>query len=506
MDIVDLSTLAHGGNGSGPQTVIAVAEALQPYQERLAELELALEDRGWVQMAMFGAQEFSRDGLGHIVELARLMYRKNPLINRGVEVQRLYVWGQGVAVSCDDDRANEAVQQFIDDPGNQRALTGQQAASDAEKELQIAGNVFLACFLPASSVDLLRVRTIPFEEVVEVVCNPEDRSDPWYYKRSWSEQRLDPTNGTTTGQMRTAYYPDWRYEPTGEDRPEEIGGNPVEWKSPVYAVKVGGFASDAFGTSEVYAALDWARLHRENLENWASITKSLARFAWKGKVTGGAQGVATAKTKLGTTVTSSSGETNPPPLPGSVLITSGENTFDPIRTAGATSSPADSRFLLLQVCAALGKPEFFFGNADVGNYATSKTLDRPTEMQFAERQRLWRQVWLDLCTLACESRGITPSEPIDVVFPPMLEHDVGAAISALVKGATLGGKASVVIPDMAELARLVYGILGIDDADEKIAAMFPDGAPSPQVGQQEAQLANALADLREALVKATGDA
>jgi len=505
MDIVDLSTLAHGGNGSGPQTATAVAEALQLYQERLAELELALEDRGWAQMAMFGAQEFSRDGLGHIVELARLMYRKNPLINRGVEVQRLYVWGQGVAVSCDDERANEAVQEFICDPGNQRALTGQQAASDAEKELQVAGNVYIACFLPASSADVLRVRTIPFEEVVEVVCNPEDRSEPWYYKRAWNEQRLDPLVGAMIGKMRTAYYPDWRYEPTGDDRPEEIGGSPVAWDSPVYAVKVGGFASDLFGTSEVYAALDWARLHRENLENWASITKSLARFAWNLKTTGGAKGVAAAKAKLGTTVGSSSGETNPPPLPGSVFVASGENALDPIKTAGATSSPADSRFLLLQVCAAMGLPEFFFGNADVGNYATSKTLDRPTEMKFVERQRLWRQVLLDLCTLACTSRGIEPSEDIDVAFPPVLEHDVDAAITALVRGATLDGKASVVIPDMAELARLVYGILGIDDADAKIAAMFPDGAASTQVGQQEVQLAAALADLRETLVKAAAD-
>ena len=471
--------------------------------ERLADLELALEDRGWVQMGITSDREFSRGGLGDIAKLSRLMYRKNPLINRGVEVQRLYVFGQGVSVSCDDDTANEAIQAFMDDPGNAEAFTGDLALGEAEKELRCTGNVFLCLFRPASPADVLRVRPVAFEEIEDILTNPDDRSEPRYYKRVWQRQELDPVTGQVQWREAVTYYPDHRYDPAPEDRLDTIGGKPVDWEAPIMHVKTGGFFFDLFGTSEVYAALDWARAHKEHLEDWASITRSLRKFAWKAKVAGGAAEVSAVKAAYGTTVSGSSGERNPPPLAGSMQVENAGMDLQPIKTQGATTGPSDSRYLLLQVASAVGLPETFFGDASIGSLATAKSLDRPTEMQFSERQRLWRKVILALCRMACEARGIEPDEEINVTFPPILEHDVTESISAIVKGVTLDGKPSVVIPDMAELARLVLSTLGLDDVDEKVAKMFPDGARADQqVPEQEAALVEALADLRGALEKA----
>ena len=55
--------------------------------ERIAELELALEDSGWLQLGGESLDEFSRDGLTTITRLSRLFYLKNPLVRRGVDVQ-----------------------------------------------------------------------------------------------------------------------------------------------------------------------------------------------------------------------------------------------------------------------------------------------------------------------------------------------------------------------------------------------------------------------------------
>lgn len=472
--------------------------------ERLAELELALEDRGWVQMAMGGEAEFSRGGLNKIAAISRLMYRKNPLINRGVEVQRLYVFGQGVSVACDDERANGIMQEFWDDAGNQEAFTSDLALGEAEKELRCTGNVFLCLFKPTGGQgEVLSVRMIQFEEIDDIICNPNDRSQPRYYKRIWQRQVLNPATGETSFEPVTTYYPDWRYNPTGEKRLVSIGAGAVEWDSPVMHIKTGGFFFDLFGTSEVYAAIDWARAHKEHLEDWASITRSLRKFAWKAKVAGGVAEVAAAKAAYATTVGGASGERNPPPLPGSLQVENAGMDLQPIKTAGATTGPSDSRFLLLQVAAAVGLPETFFGDASIGSYATAKSLDRPTEMQFAERQRLWRKVILSLCLMACRERGVEPGEEINVVFPPILEHDIETSVNAIVKAVTLDGKPSVVIPDMAELARLVLTTLGLDDVDEKVAAMFPDGERADrQLPDQEAALVEALAELRGALEKA----
>ena len=50
--------------------------------ERLAQLELQLEDQGWTSLTGGSETEFSRDGLRRINTLARMMYLKNPLIHK----------------------------------------------------------------------------------------------------------------------------------------------------------------------------------------------------------------------------------------------------------------------------------------------------------------------------------------------------------------------------------------------------------------------------------------
>jgi hypothetical protein len=486
-----------GARESGQTELVDVLES------RIADLELALEDRGWQQLTMQANFEFSRHGLAQITELARAMYVKNPLINRGVEVKKLYVWGRGCTVDCGDEDAQAAIAEFLEDPGNQRALTGELQRGEAEKELQVTANLFIACFAGASEAQTMAVRLIPFEEIEKVIRNPQDRSEPWFYERRWTEEQLDPDLGASVLSQRVAYYPAFDYRPPAAERLDTIGDHPVLWDTPVMHLRVGGFPHWEFGVSEVYSALDWARMHTENLQNWASITKALARFAWKLKTQGGAKGVAAAKTKLRSTAGTAAGETNPPPVTGSTFISAGANELEPIKTAGAANSPADSKFLLLQVAAGLGLPEFFFGNADVGNYATSKVLDRPTEMTFVERQKLWTQVYGDLIALALEARGVTPSEPVTISFPPILEHDIDASMSALVRGITLDGKTPVVVPDMRQVAAMVFKLLEVEDASDVLDRLFPEGGtPAEQVTQAESQLVAALAELRESIAGA----
>ena len=129
--------------------------------------------------------------------------------------------------------------------------------------------------------------------------------------------------------------------------------------------------SQKFGIPDVYAALDWARAYKEFLENWATISKALARFIWNLQVKGGSRSVTAGKTKLNTTLTTNTttGETNPPSTTGAMFIGSGED-ISPIRTAGAQTSPEQGRRLLLMVAAGVGLPETFFGDVATGNLAT----------------------------------------------------------------------------------------------------------------------------------------
>jgi hypothetical protein len=469
-------------------------------QERLAELENATE--GWFQFGGESEHEFSRDGLKKIVALSRLMFLKNPLINRAVTIQAFYVWGQGAQIAATHPDVNNIVQTFMDDVKNKAELTAHQTRTETEQTLQVEGNLVFVLFTNPKT-GRVRVRTIPIDEIDDIITNPEDAREPWYYKRSWTQT---PLSGP--GVVRqTVYYPDWRYQPGS--KPATINGDPIEWATPVYHVKVGGLKGMRFGVPETYAAIDWARAYKSFLENWATITQAYARFAFKATAPGGARGVAAAKTRLSTTIGSDDRrEHNPAPVTGSTFVAAAGSGADltPIRTAGATTSAADGRNLLLMVAAATGLPEFFFGDANVGNHATAKTLDRPTELKFTDRQTLWADVLRDilgyvvdqaviagqlkgtvgkddegerLITLAADpATGESMDRSISVEFPPILEHSVLEQTQAIISAMTLDGKQPVLdSPEMMELAlKLMFQALGVQDADEVLDRLLPKDA------------------------------
>ena len=112
----------------------------------VAELELALEDTGWLRLTLEGAQDFTREGIRKITELAQIMARKNPLINHAVDVTSGYVFGQGVETGFEDDRLNDVWQAFWQDGKNKKVLTGHRARIESEQELEVTGNLFLPLF------------------------------------------------------------------------------------------------------------------------------------------------------------------------------------------------------------------------------------------------------------------------------------------------------------------------------------------------------------------------
>jgi hypothetical protein len=405
-----------------------------------------------------------------------------------------------------------------------------------ETEQSLFSNTFFVFFVNRAT-GRVRVRTIGEDEIEEIVCNPEDAKEPWLYKRVWNEERFDLASGTTSTTQQTAYYPDWLYWPA--QRAERIGGQPVRWGTPVYHVKTGGLSDMRFGVSEVYSAIDWAKAYKAFLEDWATLTRAYSRFAHKMTVPGGKPGIAAAKAKLGTTVSTATGgvETNPPPTVGSVFIGQPGVDLQPLRIGGANVSAEDGRRILLMVAAATGLPESFFGDVSVGTLATAKSLDRPTELQMRSRQTFWADVFRSILRFvirwAVQAPGgslkgqivdeddgtpkVTVFGPdgdeldttIDVDFPPILEHDIEALIRGTVTAATLDGKPLAGTMDGRTLSRLLLTALGVvQDADELIERLWPedssttppnDGGSAQNDDGASDQVAEAIRGLREAL-------
>lgn len=501
-----------GEQFAGPEIALAQESARQSdaslslLEERLAELELSLEDGGWIKLLAGADREFSREGLRKIHAVARVYWLKNPLIKQGVAIQTRYVFGQGVSIQARHPEAHKVVKAFLDDKGNQKVLTSHQARMIKETELQVFSNLFFV-FFPNISTGKVKVRTIPEAEIDDIVCNPNDAAEPWYYKRVWTRVVWDPNSGRKLHTQEEAYYPDWNYKPDG-GHPASIGGITVHRESPVYHVSVNRLSDMKFGVSEIYASQAWAKAYVDFLGDWATIVKAHSKFAWNLTTKGGTRGVQAAKTRLGTTMSSGGGaETNPPPAPGSTFVSTEGVKLEAVKTAGATTSADDGRRMGLMAGAGLGISEHYFGDPSTGNLATATSMERPMELMFIDRQKLWGSVFEAILTYVIEWSIRAPSgklaklggqvtvdedgeeafvmpddeetgEPIDlgvdVKFPPILEKDVLQTVQAYVTAATLDGKTPAGI-DLKNITRMLLQVLGEPNVDELVDELFPEG-------------------------------
>lgn len=507
--------------GSNGHDILTESDEASFLLERLQRLEDAIA--GWDLLAQDSQREFSRSALGKIAQKAREFYLANPMIRRALNVQRFYTFGQGISVKARDDDVNDVVQAFWDDPANQRELTSHQALGAQDTRLAIDGNLFLA-FFTNRMTGRVRVRTIPFAEIDSVITDPDDRSTPWFYRRIWTERRTNLQTGRPEERRMEAYYPDWRYHP--RQRRSTIGNKPVIWDTPIYHVAVNRLPDMQFGVSEVYAAIDWARAYKDSLEDDATRSRALARFVYRLTVRGGQRRVDSVRSKLATKYDPSSGtqETNPPPAAGSIAINTPGQELEPMRVAGATLPADHNRALRLFAAAALDLPETFFGDADVGNHATAQTLDRPTELKFRDRQRLWGDILDGVIQYQIEQSAIAPlgalsgsvsrdpSDPdemiitvdadtyVDLDFPNILERDTSQHVEAVIRAATLGGFEDAGVLDMDTLRRLLLVALQEGDLDETIAQVERNLAQqSAEEPREPSPLATAVRRLAEAI-------
>ena len=270
----------------------------------MAELEIALDDRGWKRMIAYSTYEFSRYGIQSLILICRLYFIKNPLVRRGVCVSAHYVWGRGMEPSSPDKDANKLLQAFYSDPRNQSVLS-HSAFVQHEQSLWTDGNLFFVFFSDPDTGETI-VRNFDPIEMADIISDPDDASVPWYFRRQWIEQKL-----TANGLRGTVSRDEW-YATVGWDEIDNfqkfdaIEGQPVAKDKagnyiPVLHLKVGYLPKWRFGAPLAYPALDWARAYREGLENLCTTWKALSRYATQITTKGGAPAIAAIKQTMQTT-------------------------------------------------------------------------------------------------------------------------------------------------------------------------------------------------------------
>jgi len=465
-------------------------------KERFWELELALEDRGWQRQLAMAQTEFSRYGIQQIILICRLYFIKNPLVRRGVELCADYVFGRSFQVSSDDEDTNTAIEEFLEANKKQLGPVGLLAK---ERTLKTDGNLFWA-FFTDQATGMVTVQTIDAVEIEDIVTNPDNSDEAWFFKRRWIQSVFDPNTGQTAQVAKVCWYVAFGYDsnakafgPEQNEVARQAGGEPVY----VLQVKVGGLEKWRFGCPEVYPMIDWVRAYKHYLEDWCTLQRAFARFSWDVETKGGAGAIANLKQSLATTLANGGTwwEQNPPPVAGSAFVSGPGTKLTPVRTP--QNNPEAARRVAMMACSAIGLPEtMLLGDATTGSLATAVSLDRPTELKFTQRQELWREVLQTIVGYAIqrsakapkgklrEARAAKAKQPdaktakdgaqtVKVTFPAVLEHDITQRVAAIAEAMTLNGFECTGI-DLRVGCRLLLEELGVEEAPTVIEAMFPE--------------------------------
>ncbi len=447
------------------------------HESTMVELRDANRLSGWNLIeSVFGSKDaFDRGDMATIIQHCRVAALKNPLIGKGLRLRHAYIFGQGVTVSSPEEAVNAKLQAFLADRRNRTQITGSQGWEHLERERSTTGNVFIACVAASDGRAMAtpQVRLIPMEQIQDIILNPDDAADPWFYLRTRIQGH----------QTIREWHPSldlWRRGDHAIELPLEPGRQrergEIMWDTPILHRKTGGFVDWQWGIPRVFPALAWAEAHTKFLSNWAAVVDLLGRNAVKiiGKGAGADQ-IASAKAKLQSGFVAGSSETNPLPAPGSAFVASDQWDISAFKARGAAVEVSDAKAFRLQIAAALDVPDHMLGDVDQGNLATATTLNRPTELGFLLDQEWYSELFDTLGTWAVtvQQREIRAADEslVTVEWPELLAADGNAAVERIAKALETAIPPHLE-PALKELTRSILIAAGLENVDEILESAF----------------------------------
>lgn len=404
------------GPALDPEQQLAAANAMNALlAESYADLEaLYRDDIGWKRIGAEQSQ-FSLEGRKRIAALADLSATGNALIKRGTNLRIAYIWGQGVSVSIRDDGStgqdvNAIWQAFLDEPTNRVEFTSSEAQTRYERKLATAGEAFWA--LPTDPrTGRVRIRRIPPGEITDRICDPEDAAAVWLYKRVWNAVVIGQ-DGRRTTEVRTTYYPALGFYP--RSRPKTYLGDEIRWDAPMRPVTVNCPDNDWRGVGDVVAALPWAKMDKEFLEDLAVYMRALTRIL--GQVTaksGRAAKVAADALRAANAAAAAPGA-GPGAGAGSWAATDAGTTMSLVSKSGAQIDADSHRPFASLAAAALEVPlTMLLSDPGItGARATAETLDQPLELTIGLRQQVHTELFRDIANYVIDMAVVAPAGPL----------------------------------------------------------------------------------------------
>lgn len=452
------------------ELAVLIREATQSVEDMLS-----LEDSGWINLSGQSNDTITAADRITNLKLSRLYAVKDPLGKQSIRLWTDYTFGTGMVWDAEDDKAKKVLESFWNAPENKSVLStrGQRKGSD---KLLIDDEVFFAIFLGPNGK--ATIRFVDPLEITEIITNPEDIEDVLYYKRTWADPQ---------GQSHETIYRS--YTNLKNKAGKEASGQGISATDEALIYPLTYNTTTQRGNPLLLPALDWIKQYRRFLSSRIAVILALARFAWRTKVKGGQTAVDAIKAKT------EGKEINA----GSQLLENLGSDTTPIKTeTGASNAYQDGRQIKLQVCAAVGIPEQYYGDISIGNLATAKTVELPMLKMFQSYQAIWDGAYQDIDEIVLAHNNVSPDKwYVDRDFPKITGEDV-AGVAMAIKDTVSTFPQFADSPDVQQVALMN---IGIDDPAEVIEALGEISTEPNDEPASEAKLLKAVKLLREAVIK-----
>lgn len=282
-------------------------------------------------------------------------YARNPLAKRCVHYISAFTVGAGFNLHCQNKEVERVLEEFIDDPDNAFREYERQAIRD----LVVDGELFLR-FFKGKKNGLTQVVAVPMRpwEIKEIVTEIGffKRVKHYHYQPYGRHNVTDPS----------------AIEPTNA---EDIPGNEI------IHVAINKHAYELRGRSELYAALPMLKAHKDWLEDRARQNKYRGTLLWWVRIKNALPGVIAAKIA----------QYSKPFRPGSIAVTTDNEEFQALTNpVGASDAGEDGRQLKIMAQNGIGGlPEYFTGDGQNANLATTKSQQLPVLTTFREMQTIY---------------------------------------------------------------------------------------------------------------------
>lgn len=342
-----------------------------------------VDQMGWEAVSGYGG--YSEGERQRAVADSTRMAKYSTLAKWTINLWTFYGLSSNVDIVPDDDSrdaedshsAQSVWTEFWDADRNQ-AIIAKDRLDELSRWLLIKGERFFAFY--SSQMDgETTIRSIRPEEVTEIYTNPDDSSDIWFYKRQWTD---------AAGKSQTLVYPDWeiffsdklaQYWTLTQSTYSTARGLDLASKPQtdvcLLFVPFTQLDEDSVRGWPLLAphGTAWLRAQRDFMQDRAAVTRSVAAFVRRYKVSGGTRAVDSIRSTLMSALQSgSTTESNYPPIAGSseILNRAIDAQDLPLQT-GAIDAKTDSEMFAWFALLAGGIYPHYGGQGDAFRLATA---------------------------------------------------------------------------------------------------------------------------------------